>query len=283
MLHLHPICTQILLCHAFVSATAATTRAHCFRQHIIPASLFCPVCCTGTYTFFVAPTVQISTDSTYDLPSNYGNVGDYSLTVEFPGGAQPPDCNTLTTCNPRNICTSGCSCSSPATGAPICSCNAALGLKRGNLAGKSACVWNLLQPSFAEVPKWSIPGNIGYFSAPVRSLVKLPWTSTGCPAAGKALITSAVLKGVRPCPNTTFPTPLELAGSSELVNTEKCTVNPVVPTRRQLYRVMRVVLAGGAVPTAGSCYGLRVATSDGRAYNGVMQVTTRRARSAALP
>ncbi|WIA15917.1 hypothetical protein OEZ85_012666 [Tetradesmus obliquus] len=202
----------------------------------------------GTYKFFVAPTTQVDTNRTLDLPSNYGNVGDYTLTVEYPGTvpppAPPPDCSNLTTCNPKSICSSGCSCSTPATGSPTCSCNAAQGLKRGMLAGKPACVWNLLQPTSGAVsPKWSLPTAIGFFSAPARGLVKLPWLSTGCPAAGKKVVASAtLLNPAKDCPsNAAAAVPLELAGASEVVNSENCTAIPAVPSRRAAYRVMRVV------------------------------------------
>ncbi|WIA36098.1 hypothetical protein OEZ86_007449 [Tetradesmus obliquus] len=244
----------------------------------------------GTYKFFVAPTTQVDTNRTLDLPSNYGNVGDYTLTVEYPGTvpppAPPPDCSNLTTCNPKSICSSGCSCSTPATGSPTCSCNAAQGLKRGMLAGKPACIWNLLQPTSGAVsPKWSLPTAIGFFSAPARGLVKLPWLSTGCPAAGKKVVASAtLLSPAKDCPsNAAAAVPLELAGASEVVNSENCTAIPAVPSRRAAYRVMRVVLAGGVAPVAGRCYGLRVVTSDGRAYSGVVLVSARRLRNAALP
>jgi hypothetical protein len=148
----------------------------------------------GTYKFFVQPTTQIDVNRTLDLPSNYGNVGDYTLTVDYPGtpAVPPPDCNPLTNCNPKGICTSDCSCTTVAN-APTCICNAAQGLRRAILAGKPACIWNLLQPTSGPALRWSLLTNIGYFSAHARSLVKLPWLSTGCPAAGKTVVTSAIL------------------------------------------------------------------------------------------
>jgi hypothetical protein len=274
--------TTVLSICCFCLSPACVLNTFPWRNHLL-----CPhaVCIAGTYKFFVEPTIHVDTNRTLDLPSNYGNVGDYTITVEYPGVIPPPDCNPLTTCNPRSICSSGCSCSTTTSGAPTCSCNAAQGLKRGTLAGKPACIWNLLQPTTGVAPKWSVPSNIGFFAAPARGLVKIPWLSTGCPAAGKSVVSSAVLLSATACPTPAAATaaPLDLAGTSETVNTENCTVSSAVPGRRAGYRVMRVVLAGGAAPVVGTCYGFRVATTDGRAYNGVMQVTARRLSSSELP
>jgi hypothetical protein len=77
-------------------------------------------------------------------------------------------------------------------------------------------------------------------------------------------------------------TALDAALATEPVNSEGCVVSATVPNRRAGHRVMRVVLAGGATPVAGSCYNFRVVTTDRRGYTGVMQVAASRLRNAPL-
>jgi hypothetical protein len=100
----------------------------------------------GTYKFYVTPSPRVSSKPLVSLPTTYGAVGDYTLTIEYPAGQTPPpnpppspspspSCKAATNCNPgspSSLC-GGCSCGFTAAGAATCNCAAAEGFRRGVL------------------------------------------------------------------------------------------------------------------------------------------------------
>jgi hypothetical protein len=111
----------------------------------------------------------------------------------------------------------------------------------------------------------------GVFSARNNTLVKLPWSITACPAAGKKIVTSVVIlsqpAGSTACPKAPpAPKPLALAAAGEVAKTEKCLLST-----KKGYTVFRVNIQNGRP----GCYMMRAVLSDGRQLSGTLQVLAR--------
>lgn len=247
----------------------------------------------GTYTFWVQPTTLTDPDNTLQLPTNYGNVGDYTITLEFPQ-AQPvlpspspspvpspspsplpspspspspqippiENCVAKLDCDILGLCTAGCGCLNETT----CKCNATQGFTAGTYRGLPQCMWAL--------QKWvAAPTKIGYFRAKTNTRVRLPWSLlsggvAGCPAAGKKVLKAAGITigtTLSACPTGT-PVSLAAATITQANDFQSCS-------RGSGYTVFTAKAAGVASTVAKRCRMLTVKTSDGRTFTGTIYVS----------
>uniref|UniRef100_A0A383V712 Peptidase C-terminal archaeal/bacterial domain-containing protein n=1 Tax=Tetradesmus obliquus TaxID=3088 RepID=A0A383V712_TETOB len=233
----------------------------------------------GTYIFYVMPTTRVSSSPPLNLPTNYGMIGEYTLTVDYPGTrAVPPptpspspppaqNCKASTNCNPSSFC-SGCSCSNTLSGPATCKCAATEGFGRGVYQAKPACLWAL---AATEGVNWTNPTSLGVFSAKANSLVRLPFAISACPTSDKKIIKTISIQplpagspALAACTKTPpAAKPLTAAAAGELGKPQVCV-------GRKGYFVFRASLPAGQ--PAGKCYMLRAVLTDGRALTGTLQV-----------